>query len=474
MAETDSMQFGIIQIGPSLIAIPIEHLSEVLHVRKEEPIAQNGALLRGGIELRGRIVPILDVQALAGLPEPDAAAKLGVIIEHAQRLVVIFADKIVGIATIAAKDIHGISKGCDADTPLFKNIFAYDDGFASVLDVATTFASPDIFTAKRPDISKKDVLRTHEPVLTFEAGRALYSVPAVEVYAAIPRQRIERTAITMGACLGEITYHGRRIPVVCPFTILGLGNRERPALTEIVALRFPDDLVLGFAVDAIHEIGTFSGVKETTIPIWQSGRNFIDRVVIRNDDEQIFAINLENLRAATDLLTIAKLSQDDQPSETPPQTQISSEQNITREKERYLVVDACDRLAIPLSQVNRIVEPPTRTTPADAGTPGFSGYFSRFNESIALFDLGACRGRQAVNDTRAKILLTGRPGHQIGFLVDHVVSIEMSEWCEKPGAAKKRGETTLVQLGDGPAAKVLPAFNLLEALDDHAAKSVCG
>lgn len=466
------MQFGIIQIGPNLIGIPIQHLSEVLHVQKREALAQNGDLLRGGISLRGRVVPILDIQGLAGLDAPDKTAKLGVILEHEQRLVAIFADRIIGIATVNDHDIHAIADHNRPGVSLFNDLFAYDGGFASVLDVGAAFALPGVFTVDRPDFSQLDALRSQDPVLTFEAGTALYAIPAVEVYAAIPRQRIAKTAIAMGACLGEITYHGRRIPVACPFSILGLGNRQRPTLTEIVALRFPGDLLLGFAVDAIHEIGTFSDVQETSIPIWRSGRNFIDRVMLRAGGEQIYAIDIAKLRAADDLVTMAKLSKKEEEPPAPPKTQISDRQNVSREKERFLVVDACDRLAIPLAQVNRIVEPPLHTTPADIRIAGFCGYFSQFDESIALFDLGACRGRTAVDDKRAKILLTGRPGHQIGFLVDHVVSIEISEWCEKPPTNKARGATTLVQLGGGEDAKVLPSFNLLEAIDADAAAMI--
>ncbi|MEM8751279.1 MAG: chemotaxis protein CheW, partial [Pseudomonadota bacterium] len=457
----------VIQLGNAFIGIPIEHLSEVFHIQKGEAIAQRGELLQGGIALRGRLVPVLNLQLMGGLHDVESTAKLGVILEHAQRLLAIFVDNIVGIATVAHNDMDGIKNGKSADQSLFKSLFAYQGRFVSILDVAHMFSAPDVYTAQRPNITKRSKLRTQEPVLKFEAGAALYSVPAVEVYAAIPRQTIAHTAITMGDCLGEITYHGRRIPVVCPFRILGLGNRRRPALTEIVALRFPDNLVLGFAVDAIHEIGTFSGAKDTTVPLWQAGRNFIERVIIRDDEEQIYAISLDRLHKAEDLQAIASLSKVTDERKKKPKPQISENRNVSRKKERYIVIDAEDRLAVPLSQVNRIVEPPKRLTTADAQIPGFRGYFSRFDESIALFDLAECRGQGAVDDGHGKILLTGRPGHQVGFLVERVVSIEMSEWCEKPTENNARQDTTLVQLGDGSNATVLPALDLLQVVDQE-------
>ena len=54
-----SRQFGIVAIGDALLGIPIEHLSEVFHVEKEENLPQEQAPLRGGIALRGQFVPVL-------------------------------------------------------------------------------------------------------------------------------------------------------------------------------------------------------------------------------------------------------------------------------------------------------------------------------------------------------------------------------------------------------------------------------
>lgn len=465
-AQLGGMQFGIIQIGPALIAIPIQHLSEVLHVQKQEPIAQGGKLLRGGIDLRGQVVPVLDLQTLAGLPEPDDKTKLGIIVEYQARLIAIFIDRVVGIATVSTSKIRRIVDTNGTQSSFFHELFAHDGSFASILDISATFGVPGVFTAKRADNSAKSVSRAQVPMLTFEAGSALFSVPAVEVYAAIPRQRIVTTAITMGDCLGEITYHGRRIPVVCASRITGLGDEARPTRPEIVALRFPGDHVLGLAVDAIHEIGTFSAVSETSVPLWQSGRNFIDRVIIRKDDMQIYVVDLKKLREADDLLTIAKLSKEEETDGAKPEKEISKKQNVSRERRRYLVVDTDIRLAIPLSQVNRIVEPVTHITPATAKIPGFRGYFSCLGESIALFDLAAFLGCPACELTTGKVLLTGQSGCQVGFVVQNVVSIETSEWREKPLQSTPREAMQLVQLGIGEETSVFPYFNIVEVIDE--------
>jgi hypothetical protein len=77
-------------------------------------------------------------------------------------------------------------------------------------------------------------------------------------------------------------------------------------------------------------------------------------------------------------------------------------------------------------------------------------------------------GRPSIDNQHAKILLTGRPGHQVGYLVDRVISIEMSERCERPPADPANRTKPLVQVGNGANAVVLPHFRLPEAIEGDA------
>ncbi len=299
-------------------------------------------------------------------------------------------------------------------------------------------------------------------MLTFMAGGALYSIPAVEVYAAVPNQAIEESAITSGSCLGEISYHNRRIPVICPVTILGLGKRQFRIASEVVVLRFNDNLLLGIAVDAIRDIRTFHTAKESRIPFWQAGRNFIDKVLVHDDGEQTYVVDVDLLRQTQEVADLASLSRLEankvvgadavQDSKTPS--------NIVREREQYLIVDLHKRIAIPLLQLTCILEQPKNLTPTGSNIGGFRGYFSRLGEAIALIDLRERLGAGQVQNEQAKVLMSGKAGSQIGFLVDHVVGIELSQWRESPVEGQAAKQDLVVQLGAGDTKTLLPIFNV--------------
>lgn len=462
MNEDKSQRYGVVRVGKVLLGIEIEHLVEVFPVFKDTPLPNGSDLLCGGVDLRGRLIPILNLTLLTDVIQPDSANRLGIVVEHNQKTLGFYVQEIIGIASLKADALQMVSENNQAKSSLFGAVFSYKDQFVSVIDIAHLCALPGVHATVRLETNANDTQSQHPPMMTFEAGSALYAVPAVEVYAAVPKQPIEVTAISSGPCLGEITYHNRRVPVVCPVSILGLGTPSTKTVTEVVVLRFPDNQVVGLAVDAIHDIRTYPSGKDAKIPIWQSGENLIDNTFFSANDDQIYSIDVERLRNLPNVVDIARFSEptEEQTSETSDDNSERSDGNVVAERERYLVVETSNRFAIPLLQVTCIVDPPDSLTPKSNASAGLKGYFHRLGETIALIDLREHLGQGSVSANTAKVLLTGGCNEQMGYLVDRVVSIEVSQWREKEPKHSNRA-TTVVQLGSGTEQFVLPYFDLL-------------
>jgi len=460
MAEEALFTYGVMRIGEATIGVPIANLAEVFHnsERKALPIASE--FLQCGVDLRGKLVPVFNISLIGTFGSESQAGILGVVLEHDTASLAFYVDEIVGIANVAAENISAISDTSRAGASFFKNLFPFRDQFVAILDVDEVFAVPGVYTVNR---SAEGVATAHDkgpPMLTFVAGEALYSLPAVDVHAAVPKQVIEETAITSGPCLGEITYHNRRIPVICPVSILGLGNRQSRSVSEIVVLRFPDNLLLGIAVDAIRDIRTFPTAKETQIPVWQAGSNFIEKVLVQDDGAQIYVIDVALLCAAKEVAEIASLSRIESEVTDEVVALDDDSVDVIKERERYLVVDLHKRIAVPLLQVTCILDEPQKITPTKSANDCFCGYFSRLGETIALIDLREQLGAGKVDSKTAQVLMTGDKGSQIGFLVDHVIGIEVSQWRENPKNKTPSIQEVVVQLGAGEDQQVLPFFDL--------------
>lgn len=464
MNETTQHAYGIVRLGEIRIGIPIQQLSEVCHVNGSTSLPVPSDVLLGAFELRGSAVPLLHIAKVCGRNIDAETPHLAVVIKHNDAVVAFYVDEVVGIVNCSNDDVQPLDAADQVSGSSICGVFKSGEGFVSILDVPVIFSLPGVYSAQRPGLANKTrTAERHIRQLTFMAGGALYAVPAIEVYAAVPRQDISITAISSGPCLGEISYYGRRVPVACTASILGLGQPRELGPSEIVVMRFPNEQLLGLAVDAIRNIESFHPDKVAEIPLWHDTvPKLIANVNIQTDGQQVYTVDVAALHTNPEALNLASLSATPATDECTQQAITSAgDDNVIRERERYLVVDAGARVAIPLNQVSCITDPPVEITPIRDGVSGFKGYFSRLGRSVALFGLSdilfSMPEDSDVPSKGRRIVLTGADHRQIGFEVTQVVSIEVSEWREQPKDGKSG---PAVQLGTKPNRSVLPIVDL--------------
>ena len=463
MTQDSENRYGIVRIGDVYLGFPIINLIEVFPRGSQTLLPGHTDLMAQGVPLRGQMIPLINLGELAGIAAPDDAAQLGVILEGFNKFVAFYIEEIIGIETIDSNAFRDIGHSEIEQSGLFGRGFFFHEKYVTIVDVAGLMAKPGILTAERVEVAKTLSQESRVPMMTFEAGSAIFAVPAIEVYAAVPKQQIQSTAITSGPCLGEIRYHDRRIPVVCPARILGLGSRTNSVMSEVVVMRFPEDRIVGFAVDSIIDIQNLATAGEASFPSWQKNAKLISSVHLDIAGRQIFALDVERLRMMDDLAEIAKLSESQAERHKIGEAAGSSSSRVIRERERYLVIELDEKLAVPLLQVICILDPPKYITPIEAGQFGFLGYFERLGETVALIDLKAMLGQGAIQSAHAQVILSSKNGQQVGFLVEKVLGIEVSHWREHRVAGQKTVDGTYVQLGGANLEEVLLYFDLLEA-----------
>ncbi|MEM8536456.1 MAG: chemotaxis protein CheW [Pseudomonadota bacterium] len=466
MTQPDAERYGVVRLGDVCFGIPIAQLIEVFPVSATTALPGAGGFFAGGFKLRGQTLPLLALGKLAGLDNVSVDLPLGVVVENDGQVLAFRVQEIVGIAHVKSTDLCCIADSSSRESGYISFVFNFDGATVALIDVAAVFATPGVHATARADTVKQGHQSEFAPMMTFLAGEAHFAVPAIEVYAAVPRQPITASAMVTGPCLGEITYHNRRIPVLCPVMVLGIGKAAARTTSEILVLRFPGDQLLGLAVDAIHDIRAYETATKAPLPTPSAGTALIKHVYLRKPDAQIFAVDIEGMRAHPGLLEFASLSQPDTaPSIAGPRdvAEQPADKRLIIEQERYLIVETDQRLAVPLLQVSCILEPPAKLTQKLDAARGFKGFFSRLNQSVALVDLREAQGRGTVTSQTAKVLLTGEAGAEVGFLVDRVLSIEVSSWRERAPDGDKDAQP-LVQLGSDTDPMVLPYCDLHQQL----------
>ena len=467
MTSDAGQVFGMLRVGTFVFGVEVEHLCEVSHFRELKPLMVSSEFQRGGIELRDQLIPTVDLGLLQGIDETVSDGRQVAVLRCNARLLAVIIDGIVGLATTAEGDIRQLDGAAEARCCPNKGVFLEGGVAVTILDVEGLFALPGVHSVQMQTVGQSRKLAAETvPMLSFEAGGAYFCLQAVDVYGSVPRQAIPVSAITSGLCLGEITHHGRRIPIVCATRALGLGAKPKRDRPEIVVVKCDNDQLLGLAVDAIRKIEPVPVSHQAALPTYidQQSR-LLKGVIVDRSDAQVFVIDTEALQTDVALRPIIDLFK---PSSAPPRdTALKTPRGsgFSREHKRYLIISAPGRMAVPLSQVNQIIRPPEQVTQTGAGRRGLLGFFGYRGHSVPLIDLSAYLGGCAKGGPTARVLIAGPTSSPIGFLVDHVHEIERSGWKNIEERGHGRAPEVMVQFTNSDGSYILVMADIAKAAE---------
>lgn len=454
--------FALMEIGERIIGVDIASLTEAHPIEMLTPLLIEHPALLGAFRLRGHIIPLLDLTVLCGLGRDGRPPKIAAILGQGERMMALAVQSITGLARRPRAAVQRL--GGEAGTAIFVGGFYDGARLINVIDPAAVFRQSGLPTAERfrREDSRLGSIGSGNAYLTFRAGGASFAAPAVEVHRTLPRQPVERNALTAGACLGSVTVGGTRIPVLDGPSVLGLGQARERADPEIVVIGYPDGRLFGLAVDVICQIASFAPSELRPPPaLLGGGCATIEAVVSREPGHLTYVLRVPHLRGMEKLSSIARLSETAR--ETGPTSgmlQGAAVVALQQERRRYLIFRAGGRYAVPIEAIVRIVEPPASVTPMNHWTPGLLGLFSVNGTTTTLVclarhfyaDPGADRDRQ-------RVLLVRSGDEQVGFLVTSVDSIETSVWsAENVDAARHRSR--MIQTGQGDARQLLPCLEI--------------
>ncbi|ETX15947.1 hypothetical protein OCH239_11890 [Roseivivax halodurans JCM 10272] len=457
------VSFGLLDIGSSRVGVDLRFLTEVCMIDRLAPLMTAAPEVLGVIDLRGTIVPILDPNRLCGLDPSPKPPTIAALLESDGRTIGLGIDRVVGLTEPAAGGVQRLFRD-QGDGAFVTGGFFRDGRLVSCIDPAPLFGRVDLPAAASSLRTKRQGIATDtQAYLTFRAGGATFGLEALKISGTVPRQRIPRDSLTTDICLGSIRQHGRRIPVMQASAILGLGRGAAPEAPEVVVVRFPDERLLGLAVDVICRIALIrSADLQSPGPAFEGSGAPLRSVLVEEGGAQTFVLDHDALAASRDLAAMAALSDPTANADAGPGGRGTGDDkgkraDIIRDDARYMVFTARSRLATPIRQLVQILEPPRDVTPL-SGPAGLMGLFADGGRLVPLVCLARRLGFSAAGEAdQRRVLLVGPPDRRVGFVVDRVDGIEASEWRadDKTGLMVEEG---LVKLRNEP--NVLPRIDL--------------
>lgn len=138
-------QFTVFIIGELEYAVDIMCISQIIRPQPIRPVPRAPAYIEGVIELRGAVIPIMDLRRRFGLePAPSSRSTKFIIVRLDRRLVGLIVDEVVGV--------HRVSRSAIRPTPgwiagpeaaVFSGLCRREGHLVLVVDLATLVSSKE-------------------------------------------------------------------------------------------------------------------------------------------------------------------------------------------------------------------------------------------------------------------------------------------------------------------------------------------
>lgn len=141
----EEVRVCLFRIGEDSYAIPVEALTEIIITQKLFPVPTTPGHVLGVINLRGNIIPIVDIRPVLALPQQGISGQIAVL-RHNQIPLGIVVDAVVEVASVPKSrflDIppeHAMQQQAGKTRNRFlKSIIQRENGVAALLDVNKVF-----------------------------------------------------------------------------------------------------------------------------------------------------------------------------------------------------------------------------------------------------------------------------------------------------------------------------------------------
>lgn len=128
----------LISLGGELFAIDLRNVREVFEVESLTPVPGMPTALAGVANLRGVVMPVVDLRPMLGLPVTGTKLGFAVVLKHGQHQIGVLVEDVPQIRTVQQEDfLPAPSQGPQGPTQFVNAILKMDDRIGGVVEVPT-------------------------------------------------------------------------------------------------------------------------------------------------------------------------------------------------------------------------------------------------------------------------------------------------------------------------------------------------
>lgn len=457
--------FGGFELGGMHLALPMAALREVLPFEKGRPLPSPTRCMIGGIDMRGVVIPVVDLRIVLGLPTPVIDLPCVIIMLHEGKVLGLLAEKVTGIFAAAPGGVHQVSVD-DRIAAIFRGgVGRADNGqLVSLLAPAALAALPQVPMVNDPEPARQRVPEPGDagereedsrsaPMLLVRCGRVPLAIEAMAVHATLSRPEVQPSVLARGHCKGVIAYAGMKVPAVDLLAMCGLGAIESGVETQAFVMLLPQGYVAFLVNDVLDVVrtghgglmqvpgfalpvkGLFAGaIAASALPAELTARSGMEANQFLVIDSQALRgmEAVEDLaRANTPLVALRTGPQKSQgalPAREDAASHGTTEAGPGKALRDLITYDLLTETATPLAQIVEIL-PHSPGIKAFQGGQAMMGLLVHRGRSLPVFCLCTLTSapEPAVN-SESSVLIVDVDGERVGFSVPRLRSIEPSSW----------------------------------------------
>ncbi|MDY7100335.1 MAG: chemotaxis protein CheW [Actinomycetota bacterium] len=445
-----SSVYGIVAMGPTEVALPLAVLREVIPCPAELielPASAPGLL--GAVDLRGQIIPVLDVRLALGAPTSPATARVVVIVVHDDRVLGLLGDEVVGVTTVDDAEMHPMTAA--GGELVFSHSFERAAGGAvvSVLDIAAILRLPGVpvvHEQRRPsglapeeatddgDAAVHDrvaAARADDSSLLVRCGPYRFGLGIEHVFTTLPRMQVRPSPLQGELCRGVVHYSDLEVPVIDPLRLMRMGQLDAND-TQGIVVRLAEGLIV-LLVSEVIEITRIDPDRVMRLPVFAMRRpELFAGIASIAELGDFFVIDAEALLAEAQLHALAGLNTGDGNVDD---LAAGAAYSAISGVDIVLTYSAGVDLASPLEQIDEILPFPAEVCALEEDGDGILGLLTHRDEVVTIVSLPALMGRpEPLDPATSCVLLVRADDVRIGLAVLGLRAIERAVWEEPDDA----------------------------------------
>jgi len=105
-SDIQDIQLACFNLGDNLFAVDIMRIREIILPQKMSSLPRASQVLEGVINLRGTVIPVMDMRKRFGMPDiPEGKAGKLLIVSLARQILALAVDNVLEVITVKASDI---------------------------------------------------------------------------------------------------------------------------------------------------------------------------------------------------------------------------------------------------------------------------------------------------------------------------------------------------------------------------------